>query len=246
MNKQSFKEAFADTNVETPVLALPPIDQIRKVYCSYGYDDHANWILPLGFKPTANIYAADVVIFGGGKDIDPGWYNEKQGPRTCSPSARDKEEKKDFETVQRLRVEGHEILSVGICRGAQLGCALSGGGLIQDVSNHCGDHPVATFDKQDFTVNSIHHQMLYPYKMERKDYKILAWTKKNISSKYLDGWNNEKWFPGGFKEIEIAYFPKTHFLAIQSHPEMMYRNVRYDNTIAWMQELFLKYYNNKK
>lgn len=247
MSKKTFAEQFQEQQVEQkPVALLPHAEKSRKVYCSFGHLGESNWIQALGFELTSNIEDADVVVFGGGKDIDPGWYNEKPGRRTDRPSERDRQEKKDFEKVQELRKNGKSIISVGVCRGAQLACALSGGELIQDVGNHGGyGHSISTFDKKEFKVNSIHHQMLYPYKMNRADYKILAWSTKNISSHYLNGWDKPKWLPNGFKEVEVAYFTKTHFLAIQSHPEMMLGNASYAETVKWMQDLFLTYYNEQ-
>lgn len=229
---------------EAPVVQEKKIIS-KKIYASYGHEGEANWLLPLGFSFVKSIYAADVVVFGGGKDVDPGFYGEKRGYRTCLPSLRDKEERNDFLLVQNLRETGRDILCIGICRGHQLLTALSGGKLIQDVGNHSGNHSVSTFDKKAFKVNSIHHQMVFPYTMNRKDYKILAWTTNNISSKYLNGWDKEKWLPEGFKEIEIIYFPKTHSLGIQSHPEMMYGREEFKPTVEWMQNLFEKAYENK-
>lgn len=228
---------------EVPEAATPL--KKRKVYCSFGHTGECNWILPLNFEITQLIEDADVVVFGGGKDIDPGFYNEKRGPRTDRPNERDRQEKEDFNYVQKINSEGGDVKVLGICRGAQLICALSGGSLIQDVGGHCGTHSVSTFDKKELQVNSIHHQMLFPYNMEKRNYKILGWSTRNISSHYLNGWNKVKWLPVGFKELEVVYFPQTRALAIQSHPEMMYRTARYDETVKWMQDLFLKFFNNK-
>lgn len=94
-------------------------------------------------------------------------------------------------------------------------------------------------------VNSIHHQMVYPYDMDRKAFKILAWSTENISSKYLNGHNRAQWLPEGFKEIEVAYFNNTDALGYQSHPEMMFYGSSYKDTLKWMQELFMRFYNNK-
>lgn len=93
------------------------MSDLSKIYCSYGYTSEANWIESLGFELTQDIEIADVVVFGGGKDVDPGFYNEKRGPSTDSPSNRDKQEKLDFERVQSLRKQGKKIKSVGVCRG---------------------------------------------------------------------------------------------------------------------------------
>ena len=219
----------------------------RKVYCSYGHIGESNWITPLGFTLTHNIEEADVVVFGGGKDVDPGFYGEKRGSQTDPPSLRDRAEKKDFEHIQSLIKQGKKVKSVGVCRGAQLLCALSGGKLIQDVTNHFGAHEINTYDKQVIRVNSIHHQMLYPYNLKKNEYKILGWSTKNLSSNYLNGFNKPIWLPEGFKEIEMAYFKNTDSLAIQCHPEMMFRSTEEKSveTVKWIQDLFLKFYNNE-
>jgi len=218
---------------------------LGKIYCSYGYTSEANWIVPLGFTLTNNIDEANVVVFGGGKDIDPGFYGEKVGPRTNAPSNRDKKEKEDFEHVQELRKEGKEIHVVGVCRGGQLICALSGGKLIQDVSNHCGNHYMSTFDKQKLTVNSIHHQMMLPYNLEKSKYKILGWSTNNLSSVYENGFEKPIWLPSSFKELEVVLFKDTNGLAIQFHPEMMFRRSGDQPTVKWMQTIFLNFFNKE-
>jgi gamma-glutamyl-gamma-aminobutyrate hydrolase PuuD len=219
-----------------------PLD---KVYCSYGHSGEANWILPLGFEHTSNIEEANLVLFGGGKDVDPNLYGERRGSRTCTPSDRDKQEAKDFALVQGLNKEGKNIKTIGICRGAQLICALSGGKVIQHVSNHCGTHSMSTFDRLTLDMNSIHHQMMFPYPISAKDYKILAWTTKPLSSNYLNGHDKPIWLPNAFKETEIIYFKKTDALGIQGHPEMLYRRSGTSKTMEWLQNLFTKFYNNQ-
>lgn len=218
-----------------------------KVYASYGHTGETNWIVPLGFEQTQNIDQADVVVFGGGKDIDPGFYGEKVGARTDSPSNRDKKEKEDFDYVQRLRKEGKNVKIVGVCRGLQLICALSGGRLIQDVSNHCGNHFMSTFDKQKIPVNSIHHQMIYPYNLEKDKYKILGWSTNNLSSRYLNGKDKSMWLPTNFKELEVVLFKDTAALGYQLHPEMLFsrKNAEWGPTVKWCQDIFLDFYNDK-
>lgn len=216
-----------------------------KVYCSYGHTSEANWILSLGFPLTHDISKASIVVFGGGKDVDPGFYGEKRGRNTDIPSMRDRAEKKDFEYVQKQRENGKKIKTVGVCRGAQLICALSGGKLIQNITNHYGTHDLSTFDKLSLRVNSIHHQMVYPYNLDKKHYKILGWSTKNLSSEYLNGFNKSLWLPESFKEIEIIYFKNTDSLGIQSHPEMMFKIEKYKETMDWMTDLFTKFYEDK-
>lgn len=220
---------------------------VKKYYGSFEHYHEGNWLEPLGFEKTTKLEDADVVVFGGGKDVDPGFYGDKLGPYTCKPSERDRREKKDFERVQELRKEGKSIKSVGVCRGLQLLCALSGGKLIQHIGhNHQGRHRIATFDKKELEVNSIHHQMIYPYKMDKKDYKILSWSNKPIAGVYLDGKNSSMWLPEGFKEIEAAYFVNTDSFGVQFHPEMMFKKGSEEQVeaVKWTQETFMKFFNN--
>jgi GMP synthase-like glutamine amidotransferase len=220
----------------------------KKVYCSHGHTGEANWIVPLGFELTQNIDDCNIVVFGGGKDVDPGFYGEKPGPKTDAPSNRDKKEKEDFEYIRNLQNKGKDILMVGVCRGAQLGCALSGGKLIQDVSNHHGAHYMSTFDRTKLRVNSIHHQMMFPYNLEKSKYKILGWSTSPLSSTYMNGFNKPFWLPQNFKEVEIVYFSETNFLAVQWHPEMLFwrkDSSEFGPTMKWMQELLLKILNKE-
>ncbi len=106
---------------------------------------------------------------------------------------------------------------VGVCRGAQLGCALAGGILVQDVSGHGGDHLIRTNDDQVLVTSSLHHQMLYPWEV---DHELIAWADPELSRRYegLSDLEEEMRDP---REPEIVWFPKIKCLAIQGHPEFM-------------------------
>lgn len=117
------------------------------------------------------------------------------------------------------------ITIIGVCRGAQMGCAASGGFLIQDVNGHIGGHNVKTFDGKTFRVNSIHHQMMVPADAE---HQLVAWSEYNLSTERVGhapyyGYKQDELFvpPEGWREPEYIYFPKTNIHAIQWHPEMM-------------------------
>lgn len=184
----------------------------KKYYTSTCGPNNGNFIRPLGYDHTRNIEEADVVIFGGGADIEPSTYGEEPADCTGAHPEREREERHDFRTAQELGIK-----SFGICRGFQLICALSGGKLIQDVSNHSGEHEMITYDGAKVVVNSIHHQMINPYNLDQSQYKILAWTERR-SKRYIGARNKSVLLPHDFKEIETAYFPKTNSLGVQWHP----------------------------
>jgi gamma-glutamyl-gamma-aminobutyrate hydrolase PuuD len=109
---------------------------------------------------------------------------------------------------------------IGVCRGAQMACALAGGYLLQHVDNHGGSgHLVDTSDGKQFNVNSIHHQMMVA--TEKVDHELLAWSTQQRSAKYIYRDDQEFVTPEGWKEPEFYYFPKIKGFAIQWHPEAM-------------------------
>jgi gamma-glutamyl-gamma-aminobutyrate hydrolase PuuD len=120
---------------------------------------------------------------------------------------------------------------------------MAGGKLIQHVSNHSGDHDIMTSDRLTFRANSIHHQMINPYNLDSKQYKILAWSSRPLSKVYLGG-KGKIWLPVDFKEIEAIYFPQINAMGVQYHPEMMYGH-HYDGILDWTRKSFLKFFNNE-
>ncbi len=122
------------------------------------------------------------------------------------------------------RAKDMGIPIIGVCRGAQMLCALAGGFLIQDVDNHAGpDHEVLTEEGERFMVSSLHHQMLYPFDVE---HRMIA-TSKIMRSR---GYYHDVRIDNGEKveynvempcEPEFVFFPKEKGIAIQWHPEYM-------------------------
>jgi gamma-glutamyl-gamma-aminobutyrate hydrolase PuuD len=120
------------------------------------------------------------------------------------------------------------ISIIGVCRGAQMGCAAAGGWLIQNVHGHAGwgGHEVTTDDGIVFNVNSIHHQMMVPDGVE---HELIAWSSERRAEKFqpetspaygIDA--GDSWYPAEtWKEPEFVYFPKIKCYAIQWHPEGM-------------------------
>lgn len=174
-----------------------------------------------------NILApGDILVVWGGGDIHPSLYGHgisvKSGARRDRPGDRDIIE---WNLMQRAKELGIPI--IGVCRGAQMLCALEGGHLFQHVENHAGQrHLIKTIDGEELFVNSLHHQMMQP----KGDYELIAWTKP-LSNKYHvyfvdDTGGAEHVLPQGHvdKEPEFVYYPKIKGFAIQWHPEMEHGN----------------------
>ena len=162
-----------------------------------------------------NIQDAQVVFFTGGGDISPEYYGCDQHPATWPSWHRDPEEIEMFNLVHPNQIV------FGTCRGLQLIAVMNGAILIQDVTNHAGGDHEITNGRETFRVTSLHHQMIYPWVLDPKDYDILYWS-KNKRSRHYEG---DKIDPQKvIVEPEVAIFHKQgkpFCFGVQGHPEMM-------------------------
>lgn len=158
----------------------------------------------------------DVLIVWGGGDIHPSFY--KKGRSSMSGANRDPSSRDLAEWNLMKEAAEIKIPIIGVCRGAQMLCALAGGTLIQHIDGHHSYHEVTTIDNQRFSVNSIHHQMMNPTNTE---HNIVAWSTYLQSSRYMDVDDSGRDFNNIMEiEPEFIYFPKIKGFAIQWHPEM--------------------------
>lgn len=100
---------------------------------------------------------------------------------------------------------------LGICRGAQLMCVLSGGKLMQHIEDHSRGHDIVI--KEDGSVihaTSSHHQMMLP----PQEAEILA-----VATKPTKGMNQFNGYVNIQEVPEVVYFPNTNCLGVQPHPE---------------------------
>jgi len=186
-----------------------------KVYVVGEQKNYANFLKD--FEMVNNIEDAQVVIFTGGEDVDPKLYGAKKHPTTYSNPERDKYELEMFKKVRT------DQLCVGICRGSQFLCVANGGKLVQDINGHAiwGTHEI-TNGEIKYDITSTHHQMQYPFNLDKKDYDVLYWT--NISYGYEGDGIDPHEIP---YDVEICLYHKKDMpkcLAIQGHPEYMRSN----------------------
>lgn len=160
----------------------------------------------------------ELVCFTGGSDINPRIYGSRVSPFTMRPDvSRDTREVDIFKKAWR-----ENIPMVGICRGAQLICAQSGGQLFQHVCNHDSAHKMMTAFGEEMVVTSSHHQMMDIKPLLNAEVKpvVLGWSSEKRSHYYYDGdgiVNSDE----PEKELEVVYFPEHRALAHQPHPEWM-------------------------
>lgn len=166
---------------------------------------------------VVDIKQADVVLLTGGEDINPKLYNENKGSRTHFNMKRDDLEVEMYNKAVKL---GKPIF--GICRGAQLLCAMAGGRLVQDLS-HPSHHKIKFWDGSEIDTTSCHHQLQYPWSIPggKDKYHILAYA-KGLSNLHLDGNDKSIMMPTDENNIviepELVYYKETKALGIQGHP----------------------------
>lgn len=164
------------------------------------------------------------LIIWGGQDISPTIYGQKPNKHTgagTNLSSRD-----EIEVGCGKKAIDHGIPVIGICRGAQIMCCLSGGSLVQHVEGHAGGwHPIVTNTGWKYNCPSLHHQMMYPWH-EGVEHDRIAWAPQPRSMTYEgEPVDDPTLGTGAYKlldvpyEPEVLWFPQTKSLCIQSHPE---------------------------
>lgn len=159
----------------------------------------------------------DLILFTGGEDVYPSNYGQSVGKNTHYNASRDKLEASVFSYFRF----NYKIPKLGICRGAQFLTVMNEGTLIQDVTGHTKPHLISDIDFGEYEVSSTHHQMMYPFVLHSKSYKILAFSTYFQSNIYLNGENQPFGLIPDFVEPEIVFYPRTNCLAMQPHPEIM-------------------------
>lgn len=178
-----------------------------------------------------------MVVFTGGSDVSPAYYGHPKLPHTINNLQRDILESKVYTAAEIL-----DIPMIGICRGAQFLCAMNGGVLCQHITNHTNcTHNIKTTDGRTLSVIGDHHQMMVP----KGEYILEAWAEK-LSLTYLfgpDDYNSAKQWPtkDGI-EPEVVFWPKTHSLGVQFHPEWDFEHKT--NSLKYFDELFNAYILN--
>jgi len=169
---------------------------------------------------------ADLVVFGGGADVNPVLYDESRHYSTRPDHDRDDQDL----ALYKLCVE-QGIPMFGVCRGAQFLHVMNGGKLFQDIDNHHGAHSMTDNDGTVFTVSSVHHQMC----IENPKMEVLGTVFGKTTRRSLNAQVHQA---GKIKEVEAFFYRDTGCFGVQGHPEYQ----GYALFTAWcltkMQQLF--------
>lgn len=160
------------------------------------------------FRHTADY---KLVLFTGGADVSPIFYYEPPAKLCYCDFKRDRIEMDICSIALKYGVK-----MTGICRGAQFLNVMAGGRMMHHLDNHGGCmHMVQTAQGDEFTVNSLHHQMIVP----SEDAHVIAWSKRRLSKIYrgkedkLEDWKG--------LETEAVIIPAMGACGVQWHPEIM-------------------------
>lgn len=161
-----------------------------------------------------------VMLLHGGADISPSIYKERVSKYCHAGVQLTDRDKFEVEAINQARKLNIPI--IGICRGAQLLCALDGGRLIQHMLGHNqGSHTIVDIPTGEIIrANSAHHQMMVP-KKERGNLVLAEFPEE------IKGYNQNdeiETFPAC---PEIVWFPRIKGLGIQGHPEWIDKSTRF-------------------
>lgn len=233
-----YETPVRNTNSIKSLLDSENEEPFPKIYVVGGDNIYARWI-PNG-KIVNNLEDADIVLFTGGEDVDPSFYGEEPYPTTFSNIARDKYEQKIFKVAKKLKKK-----MIGICRGSQFLCVMSGGKLVQHQENPNFIHPIFLNKYGEIQITSTHHQAQYPYDLHYENYRIIGYSHHKQSRIHLNG-KGEELFSLYTKEAEIVVYPKTKCLAIQGHPEIepFYSGEEYKDSRNKLNKVLNDFLNN--
>lgn len=182
----------------------------------------------------------DLAIFPGGPDIEQALYDDEvmEYYGVSQPISFISADMNEYYRMEELCEAGVPV--IGICRGAQMGCIVSGGKLITHTPHHkiskYGTHKYLIRIKDKYVVSytiSNHHQMMFPYTIDEDSYDIIGFTPQATDHRqcYIDEYCFSPFFerPEIINLIEtdniipvdpeVVYFKETGILAIQGHPE---------------------------
>lgn len=175
---------------------------------TYGACDPFNMFDGIEYINNANDIRDGCLILWGGEDIGTSIYDQKPN-RFCHQYKASERDKREMEYIAKAIY--YDMPIIGICRGAQLLCAVAGGKLAQHIEGHGRSHLVTLHDEEDTVImcNSSHHQMMLP----PTGAVVLA----SSEATHGVGENNEAVV---HKRVnEVVYFPALRALGIQPHPE---------------------------
>ncbi len=162
------------------------------------------------------------LVLWGGTDINSSLYNKPRSKYAQNPDVvRDMKE----EHYIRLAVKKEQPI-IGVCRGAQLLCAINGGTLYQHSVPKTQNHSILTLDGILFdNVRAGHHQVMNP----SGKFIVYGWNPSHVKI-----WHDDEHTEEIKNTAEVVWWPETKSLGIQPHPEWSTPD---DPFVIWLNDL---------
>lgn len=170
-----------------------------------------------------------IAVLSGDNPVNPKKYGQKIIPNITIYE----DYRLEFKFLRDLHKLDLEIPVIGIGYGAHILTIFNNGQIIQNINNHFDTHTCHYYgdfrELRVFYTYDGHTQMMLPSnnKNDNKTQKLIAWSKKFLSTTYQDGNEEEIILPDKFLEPEIVKY--NNQLAIQSHVEKDF-NKNMENT----------------
>lgn len=165
-----------------------------------------------GCFKAKSLEEADLVIFGGGSDVEPVLYGEKD--EDAHESVYFDKDRDDADMEAYLQCLHLGIPMFGVCRGSQFLHVMNGGKLHQDIEGHYGSHKCFdVVNKQTIdNVSSVHHQSC----IINRDMDLLLTSTGVTKHRWFNKFaRTEKQTP----DVEGFFYRNTGCLGVQGHPE---------------------------
>lgn len=165
-----------------------------------------------GFSIVNSEVAANIVVYGGGADLNPELYGQRMGPKMKPIMMDYVADARDLASFKRVN---NKQMKIGICRGGQFLNIMNEGIMIQHVNNHVNSHPIIDTlfgEDKTITVTSTHHQMMVP----SDSAEVLAYS-EGVATEY---WGDKGQIDKPALEPEVLWYERTRSLCFQPHPEM--------------------------
>lgn len=175
-------------------------------------------LLPPGEPhPDRILQQVNGLILAGGGDIDPAIYGGESHPTVYSVDA--ERDRTELALAEMVMTEGVPIL--GICRGMQVLCVVSGGNLVAHVPDHFGENVLHRLDNPrrptSHTVEVTAQSRLAEV-LKVTNTEVTSWHHQAVQS-ISGGWNAVAHAPDGVIEA-IEHREHPWAVAVQWHPEL--------------------------
>lgn len=174
----------------------------KKIFCEGASD---RFILDAR-KELTDFKKANISVIGFSGSVSPEAFGEAPYNGKSSSSITISTDSSIFELLNRSLWSDNIKLVICMGRAAFIACALAGGGLLQNVSNHNEvGLKEAMIEGEPFLIPSTHTELMHPYNLPKEDYEVLAYSLEK-STRYEGKYAKDAIINKNYKEAEFILF----------------------------------------